>query len=104
VQTAVLYAATRSEMAVVHQTTHDAGTTRQYELITLLDEPVWIRVSGLNPESPKAPVDLTIEVRVGRTGDPARERRVRADIRARLARLADDPLGLQRHPVDLIVN
>lgn len=104
VHTVILYAATRGEMAVVHQTTQDAGTARHYELITLLDEPVWIRVSGLDPGRPTALVDLTIEVRVGRTGDPARERRVRADIRARLARLADDPWGERRHPVDLIVN
>jgi len=104
VNTAIIYAATRSEMAVVHRTSHDGGTARHYDLITLIDEPVWIRVSGLDPAHPTTLVDLTVEVRVGRTGDPARERQIRADIRARLARLADDPWGERRHPVDLIVN
>ncbi len=104
VNPAIIYAATRSEMAVVHRTSLDDGTTRHYDLITLLDEPVWIRVGGMDPSRPTTAVDLTVEVRVGRTGDAARERRIRADIRSRLARLAGDPWGEQRHPVDLIVN
>lgn len=86
---ALHYAAARQDMAIERIQTRDDGT-RLYNLVTLRNEPVVVEVrSDIWPTDDRTPTALTIEARVGRFGDEARERALVREIIARLRQLMD---------------
>ncbi len=80
---AVRFAAGRHSLAVT--SISDIDDTRLYELLSIRDEPCWVRVDGLAGLRAGPMGEVTVRCRIGRFGDPGREAQFERAIAARLA-------------------
>lgn len=89
VDAAVSFAAAAHEMAVM--TRRDLGGSLEYQLVTIIDEPVWLRVVRSDAEGTPADIatPLALTAQIGRFGNEERERAFIRTITVRLDRLIE---------------
>lgn len=84
IDSAVRFVMAEFDMAIIEADASDPSHWR-YELITTRDEPVTLDIlfpADMTPDAPAQPTEIT--ARIGRFGDPSRERAFEREIASRL--------------------